>query len=147
MLTQMCAHRCSQLTSVPISDTISLPLLPLVPLPLSSPVGVGTRVFRGPGPPQRPKCSLAEPFPEITGGGRGHRSFGTRGWEGCWDCIQELLPGHRGPRVGRGIGGTGETPGTEDQHPEQQSYAQQQPEDDGHDLASSQDTGNCRHKG
>ena len=103
MLTQMCARRCSRLTSVPISDTISLPLLPLVPSPLSSPVGVGSRVFRGPGPPQRPKCSLAEPSPEITGGGRGHRSFGTRGWEDCWDCIQELLPGHRGPRVGRGL--------------------------------------------
>ena len=46
-----------------------------------------------------------------------------------------------------GVGGTGETPGTEDQHPEQQSYTQKQSEDDGHNLTSTQDPGNCRHTG
>lgn len=62
------------------------------------------------------------------------------GWEGC---IQEFLPQVKEP--GWWMGGAGAAPGTEDKNPEQQSYAQQQPEDDGHNLSSGQDPGNCRH--
>lgn len=51
----LCAPRFLWLTSVPIGDAVTLPLLPLVPSLPSFPVGVGISFFRVPGPPQVPK--------------------------------------------------------------------------------------------
>lgn len=78
---------------------------------------------------------------------RGH--FGTRGWEGCWAAFSSFCQGKgtQGGGSGGVGGGTGTAPGTEDKHSEKQSYTQQQPKDDGHDLSSSHDPGNYRHVG
>ena len=67
------------------------------------------------------------------------------GWEGVGGLHSGVSSPGKGTRGGGWGGGAGAAPGTEDKNPEQQSYAQQQPEDDGHNLSSGQDPGNCRH--
>lgn len=100
---------CSWLTPVPISDTITLPLLPLVSSSLLRfPVGDGDQLPQGPRTTLGPQWAPAESSPETTGrGGAGwwewaHRSLGGRGWEGC---IQEFLPQVKEPGVVDGEGG------------------------------------------
>lgn len=68
---------------------------------------------------------LAEPSPEITGVGEGHRSLGLGGGKAVGTAFRSFCLG-TGDR-GRS-GGWEKHLGQEDQHPEQQSYAQQQPE-------------------
>lgn len=103
MRTQTCAHRCSRLTSVSISDAISLPLLPLVPPPLSSPVGVGTRVFRDLGPPQGPKCSSAELSSETTGGWGDSGVLGLVGGKAVGTAFRSFCSGTGDPGWAAGL--------------------------------------------
>lgn len=105
-------------------------------------VGVGVQtVYSGSQSRIRGPMALAEFSPGYRVKVGAQWSFGIRGWEGSWGCILGLLTSQGTPDGG--WGGAGVAPGMEDKDPEQQPHAQQHPEDDGHDLASSQAPGNC----